>query len=1146
MAIRRFLPVLAVPAAAAALLGGVPVAAGAATAGPAGAASTPLSGPLTPALAAQLAQHVNDPVIVVLKSQFGTASAGSTAAAARAASVQANQAGLLSELSQVHAVHVQQYTLVNSVAATVSAAEAQRLAANPAVKAVIPDATVQMPAPEVQTPTSPSRTTTLPLHNIPGACAPNGASSLAPEGLALTGTASSNVKQPTARSLGINGAGVKVAFIADGVATGNVNFLRGNGKSVFVDYRDFSGAGQTAPTFGGEAFLDANTIAGQGLHVYNVNGFTAQSYATPCNVKIQGVAPGASLVGLDIFSGDQSHPYITTNSVIAEAINYAVQTDHVNVINESFGSNPFPDSTVDVIRLFDDAAVAAGVVVSVSTGDSGTTSTIGSPSTDPNVISVGASTQFQAYAQANLGVARYFATKGWLSDNISSLSSAGFTQAATTLNLVAPGDLSWASCSTNVAQYSDCTNDVGNPTPIESAGGTSESAPFVSGAAALVIQAYRKTHAGATPTPALVKQILLSTATDLGIPAQEQGAGLLNSYKAVQLAESVGKSGRTGQTLLLSANQLSYTGLPGSRHSWQITVTNNGWRPQAVKVGGRALGADANVQHGNVTLNDKTSNQLTYTSGAKENYSVFHFTVPAGQARLSASLAWPADPSRVSAPLHMTLIDPAGRLAAYTLPQGLGNYGNVDVRLPQAGTWTGIIFGLVGSGGGFTGTAHWQVATEKYARFGWLSATSFTLAPGASKTFTAQVTAPAAAGDSAGAFVVSSNLSTPISIPVVVRSMVNLATGGAFSGVLTGGNGRPPGLAQADYYSFTVPATGVRNLAVNLGIGGNPTTQVGAYLVSPDGNVQGYGMNMALSGIPSTKLSAFAANPKPGTWTVIVTFANQIVGNEVSEGFIGHVNFNRASVSAPKLPNTLATVVPTAGLTVPVTIKNTSNATQDYYFDARGATPGPMVLTMLNGAGSVQLPMQQNVGEPEYFMPSEASSVAVAQTSTVPAMVDFSPAAGDPAVASATSKPTSLCGASAALSVTAPGGKLTSGIWLLAPTECGPFKSAAPVGEANDTVTVQAAPFDSAVNVSVTGDLEQLAVNPAAANTDTFVPIELVPGQSAVVNVVVSPSAATGTNAGILYVDAVEPGVPPYGQLAGDEVAALPYSYTNG
>ncbi|MGH3165514.1 MAG: hypothetical protein ACRDN0_06415, partial [Trebonia sp.] len=915
----RCLSILAVAPVAAALIASQTAIASAATSAPAGTASagtasagTASAGtvpaaftPLTTTQAARLSRNATTPVIVILRSQLAQAAAGTAAARTRADAVRTNQRPLLSELAEVHATHVQQYQLVNSLSATVSAGEEARLKTDPQIAEVIPDQTITLQAPpsgpsgtSARPRTAPARTTSLKANVVPGAC-PKNQTQLAPEGLSLTSTASSNAKAATARALGFTGSGVTVGFIADGIDTQNVNFLRSNGKSVFTGYRDFSGNGAGAPTSGDEAFLDANTIAGQGLHTYNLNGLAAQSYPNACDVKIEGVAPGASLVGLDAISESPQDQLEVTTSNLIEAINYAVETDHVNVLNESFGVNQLPDLAADATREFDDAAVKAGVVVAVASGDSGSANTIASPASDPDVISAGASTQFQLYAQGNVGAARYFAPKGWLSDNISSLSSAGTDNAGATVDLVAPGDLSVDSCDAIGSLFSGCENFSGAASDIGLAGGTSEAAPFAAGAAALVIQAYRKTHGGGTPSPALVKQILTSTATDLGTPTDEQGAGLLNSYKAVEAAESYGNGTRTGQTLLASASQLNAAAAPGTPESWQLSVTNTGAQAQTVRMSGRAIGPDQQVQAGRVTLNDKTSDQFTDNTGEANNYQVFHFTVPANRQRLDASIAWPGNQNLFS-PVSLTLVDPAGRLAANSDPQGFGNFGTVDVRYPAAGTWTGVIYSPTNAGnGGFAGKVAWRVATEQFAAFGGVWPSSLTIAPGASGTFTFAMTTPSSPGDSAGSIVLNAGAGGTTSIPVTLRSQIPVTTSraGTFSGVLTGGNGRPGAEAQENSYEFTVPA-GVQSISAGLALANDPSDAVGAFLVSPDGDTLGYGENSLTnpsSGSPEspgTSLAAYTLHPAAGTWTLELEFAQPVAGNEVSDAFTGSVAFN--------------------------------------------------------------------------------------------------------------------------------------------------------------------------------------------------------------------------------------------------------------
>jgi len=111
------------------------------------------------------------------------------------------------------------------------------------------------------------------------------------------------------------------------------------------------------------------------------------------------------------------------------------------------------------------------------------------------------------------------------------------------------------------------------------------------------------------------------------------------------------------------------------------------------------------------------------------------------------------------------------------------------------------------------------------------------------------------------------------------------------------------------------------------------------------------------------------------------------------------------------------------------------------------------------------------------------------------------------------------------------------------PTEFGPY----PVGGATPalaTMTMNATTkaFDPAVT-SVTGDLWLAAINTSVLSS--FAPVTINPGQTAVINVTITPGGPSGTVvSGNLYVDDLVGDLPPYGQTTGDELAAIPYAYT--
>src|SRR5690242_791536 len=409
----------------------------------------------TPAAASQRTARV----IIVLRNQHGN-----MPMAAHTSANHSSQAPLIAQARSVGARNLHGFGLINAVSATVTPAQAAKLAAEPSVARIFPDLPVTAGPSEKQQ-TSTSHQGAKPSAATPEQICPSDPSKplLEPEALQLTHTAFNDLSVPQAQNI-VTGAGVTVAFIADGLDINNPDFIRSNGQHVFVDYQDFSGDGLAAVTGGAEAFGDASAIAAQGRRVYDLSQFVNPAHPLPpgCNITVRGMAPGASLVGLKVFGNAPTAP----TSRFIQAIDYAVNVAQVDVLNESFGANPFPDNNNDPISIADDAAVDAGVTVVASTGDAGTNGTSGSPSTSAKVIGVAGTTSFQSYAQTSM--AGFQLSNGkFVSDNISGLSSGGVSQQARVPDLSAPGDLGWALCTADPARYEECFDNKGAPSPIQ-------------------------------------------------------------------------------------------------------------------------------------------------------------------------------------------------------------------------------------------------------------------------------------------------------------------------------------------------------------------------------------------------------------------------------------------------------------------------------------------------------------------------------------------------------------------------------------------------------------------------------------------------------------------------------------------------------
>ncbi|HEX4240185.1 MAG TPA: S8 family serine peptidase [Steroidobacteraceae bacterium] len=1114
------------------------------------------AGVLTRASSQVVGPDAGRDVIVILRDQIAGVPPERGLLEARAAAISNAHAPIMDHLRKAGSGNIREFHLINAVAAHVSKAEADQLAAHPLVQAVVPDRVIKLPRPAHDRfhfgPATLGFAAATPSAGAALTLPSSLCNTLEPEALQLTHTAFLDPTTPQAQSVldgngqTVIGRGVKVAFIADGLDPTIAGFVRPDGSKVFFDYRDFTGDAAGVPTSGEEAFGDASSVAAQddpnGKPLrFDISRYSGSAFKlpSPCNIQIRGMAPGASLAGLKVFNSQGA----STTSSIVQAIEWAVSHDDVDVINESFGENYAPDNGNDPVSLADAAAVAAGVVVVASTGDAGSQDTLGSPSTDPDVIAVGASTQFRSYAQlayANepLGHGTY------VSNNISSLSSGGFAQMTPrTVDVVAPGDLGWALCSSNVALYVDCTDLTPNfnPVPYQIFGGTSEASPLTAGAAALVIQAYRSVHHGDSPSPALVKQIIMSTATDLGAPASEQGAGLINALAAVDAALSIGRSKRTGSSDLTSPTSAPITDAPNAAETRSFSVTNTGAAAQTVVPAFETLGPAVAGSTFSVKLNAKTDPMFQDAFGDHAPYVKKTFTVPAGAQHLDASIAWVVPFSGGQSPLvYLGLFDPSGREAAYSLAQGSDSgYGHVDVVAPAAGTWTAVIWTFSASGDlavlSYTGNVQFSWSAENYVSMGTVSPAKLDLAPGATQSFTVRFRMPANPGDVSAAVRFTANAGTaPGAIPVPLRAMVpTTAGGGAFNGTLTGGNGRA-GTGPMQTYYFDVPS-GVDNMSTVVELADNGYNLEG-YLIDPNGMPLDIEPNVDVLGDEQFGLQLQRSNPQPGRWRFILMLDYFASGNQTSIGYNVRIGFNTAPVAASGMPNSAGThLSASAGpVVIPVTVTNQGPLVAAYFADARLNTQAwrPLKVTQ-DCISSTTLPGACAAAT----LPTQVSQVQFSAQSSAPIGMDAFPNAGY--IYGFGESPDILAKSSGKNSVTASLSEpeVPWGQWLMFPALIGPFGPAgAPATPYSAGATVLMKEFDPAVSAD-SGDFWADSV----LGTVTFNPLILAPGESGTINVTITPdkSKVGETVAGVIYIDSYSPVV-----NTGSEVAQVPYRYT--
>ncbi|MGW6932299.1 S8 family peptidase [Lentzea sp. NPDC054927] len=320
--------------------------------------------------------------------------------------------------------------------------------------------------------------------------------------------------------LGLDGTGVTVAVVDTGVD---------------AQHPDLAGKLTAVENFSDEP--DATDRHGHGTHVAATVAGTGGRY--------KGVAPGAKLVIAKVFNGAGEGD---TSQVMA-GIEWAARSG-AKIVNLSLGGD-VTDGTDELSALVDQLSVETGALFVVAAGNNGPAGrSVTSPGAAASALTVGAVDRQNKLAPFSSTGPRV--GDAWVKPEINAPGVGVVAARAAGTSMGAPvDDLHTA------------------------ASGTSMATPHVAGAAAILAQQHPDWPAQT------LKNALVTSAADVGMPWYEQGAGRVDVARAVTqkatatAAASFGRYDRgTGSTL---TRELSYTNDSTVPLTLDLTAAFKGW-----------------------------------------------------------------------------------------------------------------------------------------------------------------------------------------------------------------------------------------------------------------------------------------------------------------------------------------------------------------------------------------------------------------------------------------------------------------------------------------------------------------------------------------------------------------------------------------